>query len=363
MRDVKRLFLPMTICLLATTACTDEMNPQGPIARFANSGSLDGPYSMVDIKVRDSSGGHSGFGFGAVSSYPGASADIGGIGVPAYIEGYWAKKNIESKGYQEYFYISKSIDSKLALRKASALKHYYKTLQTNLPIMQFVVDGPRARLFLSSGCYYTLEPKKCEPRENADPNGWVVKDPIDGTDIVVLFDGLAESSPTAFPMSPLDTRYLNFNTFYEGRVDSVEVTDHDGKIAERSAIMPKTLKAHWRELINPEANWDEWTFRYYRFHTETRASDSLEKSIQAYRNAFDGYLKQSYFKTVAKGDDVVMAYTVSCLREKTLTFDCPIAEDPKQRWEYIQEIEEYGVVLFRGKAEVSDTPFQNTQAQ
>jgi hypothetical protein len=44
----------------------------------------------------------------------------------------------------------------------------------------------------------------CSGKEDSDPNDWVVDSPIKGLDVVVLFDGKGEMSPTPFPDSPYD---------------------------------------------------------------------------------------------------------------------------------------------------------------
>ncbi|GAA0233741.1 uncharacterized protein MP3633_2444 [Marinomonas primoryensis] len=86
------------------------------VANIGNAGSLDGPYSMGSVSVSDVLGGGGGFGYGAVNGYPGKSADIGRMGVPKHIEGYWAKK-YSTGGFQFYYRISADIDSELAEKK------------------------------------------------------------------------------------------------------------------------------------------------------------------------------------------------------------------------------------------------------
>ncbi|MFT4573567.1 MAG: hypothetical protein ACI85E_000767 [Marinomonas primoryensis] len=106
---IKRLFV--LTALLFLSACEEK---PFYVANIGNAGSLDGPYSMGSISVSDVLGG--GFGYGAVNGYPGASADIGRMGVPKHIEGYWAKKYPEG-GFQYYYRISADIDSELAEKK------------------------------------------------------------------------------------------------------------------------------------------------------------------------------------------------------------------------------------------------------
>ncbi|AWY00320.1 hypothetical protein A8139_10140 [Marinomonas primoryensis] len=87
------------------------------VANIGNAGSLDGPYYLVSISVSDVLGGGGGFGYGAVNGYPGASADIGRMGVPKHIEGYWSKQNPNARGYVAFYRISADIDSELAEKK------------------------------------------------------------------------------------------------------------------------------------------------------------------------------------------------------------------------------------------------------
>ena len=39
----------------------------------------------------------------------------------------------------------------------------------------------------------------CTPRENADPNHWVTHAPRGTKDVVLLFDGMGETSKTPYP--------------------------------------------------------------------------------------------------------------------------------------------------------------------
>jgi hypothetical protein len=109
----KWLFAFITLFLI--TACEEK---PFYVASIGNAGSLDGPYSMGSISVADVLGDGGGFGYGAVNGYPGKSADIGRMGVPKHIEGYWAKKYLEG-GFQYYYRISADIDSELAEKKSA----------------------------------------------------------------------------------------------------------------------------------------------------------------------------------------------------------------------------------------------------
>jgi hypothetical protein len=184
--------------LLLLTACEEK---PFYVANIGNAGSLDGPYSMGSISVADVLGGGGGFGYGAVNGYPGASADIGRMGVPKHIKGYWAKKYQEG-GFQYYYRISADIDSELAEKKIRTLRNYYKSFKGKTGSMQVVVERERVQILYSLYCpSYRID---CSGKENSDPNDWVVDSPIKGLDVVVLFDGKGEMSATPFPDSPYE---------------------------------------------------------------------------------------------------------------------------------------------------------------
>ncbi|WP_417561154.1 hypothetical protein [Marinomonas sp.] len=171
------------------------------VASIGNAGSLDGPYSMGEISVADVLGGGGGFGYGAVNGYPGASADIGRMGVPKHIEGYWAKKYPEG-GFQYYYRISADIDSELAEKKIRTLRNYYQFFKGKTGSMQVLVERERVRIFYTLYCSPSYD--DCTPKPNADPNHWVEKAPESVRNVVVLFDGKGEMSLTPFPDSPYE---------------------------------------------------------------------------------------------------------------------------------------------------------------
>ena len=171
------------------------------VANIGNGGSLDGPYVIGPISVADVLGG-GGFGYGAVNGYPGASADIGRMGVPKHIEGYWSKQNPNARGYVAFYRISADIDSELAEKKIRTLRNYYKSFKGKTGSMQVVVERERVQILFSLYCpSYRID---CSGKENSDPNDWVVDSPIKGLDVVVLFDGKGEMSLTPFPDSPYE---------------------------------------------------------------------------------------------------------------------------------------------------------------
>lgn len=346
------------ISLISLFACSEESSQNRVIASISTAGSLDGPYSLSSIRVSDISGGSSGFSFGAVSSFPGATADVGGIGIPAHIEGYWAKKGVpEAKAHTRYFHISSPINSELARKKVETLEAYYKNFESPYSLVQFVVNGERAMLLFSLGCNSKLA--DCTPHENADPNGWVVKDPKGGADVVVLFDGIGESSATAFPKSPFDKRKLAWEMVQHGQVSSYQIVDIDGSIAGDDVELPSEITVNWQETINPKKNLEDWRYRYYKFQHKLENLNQLESNIQAFRKtAYDGYPKGSKIRIVLNGPNIGLFYTEFCWLPNG---QCTTLEDTEKRWEYIPEIEDYGVVLYRGKALQSDTPFDGNK--
>src|SRR5690606_10072386 len=118
-----------TIALLLTliflmSGCSPQPPQRISIANIGNAGSTTGYHSIRLMTIRDTSGGGAGFAYGAVSGYPGASADIGGMGIPKSLEGFWAKQTASKDALEGYFKISAPIDAQLAEKKIQALNHY-----------------------------------------------------------------------------------------------------------------------------------------------------------------------------------------------------------------------------------------------
>ncbi|KKC99050.1 hypothetical protein [Photobacterium halotolerans] len=172
------------------------------VARVGTAGSTTGYHSIKLMYIEDTQDGGASFAHGAVSSYSGASADIGSIGIPKHIDGYWAKYHADEDELIAFYRISTLIDSNLAKQKIETLRNYYKNHRTLNTRIRVVVDSERVRVLYSMNCYsYRMD---CTPKENADPNGWVVRSPDNTTEVVVLFDGTGEASDTPFPGSPYD---------------------------------------------------------------------------------------------------------------------------------------------------------------
>tara|TARA_R110001599_G_scaffold61252_3_gene170151 strand:- start:945 stop:1526 length:582 start_codon:yes stop_codon:yes gene_type:complete len=189
-------FLLALIMLFWLTGCEEK---PFYVANIGNGGSLDGPYYLVSISISDVLGGGGGFGYGAVDGYPGASADIGRMGVPKHIEGFWVKGWDKEEAY---YRISADIDSELAEKKVRTLLNYYKSYTEKDGSMQVLVEKERIQVLYTLVCVDLYS--DCSPREDADSQNWVKKSPRGVTDLVVLFDGKGEMSSAPFPDSPYE---------------------------------------------------------------------------------------------------------------------------------------------------------------
>ncbi|WP_025739282.1 hypothetical protein [Salinivibrio socompensis] len=190
-----KVFLSLLLSL-AIFGCEPE--PYTAEVGFTN-GSSTGRHSVYKMTITTVSGGKANFAMGGVSGYPGAHSSGGRIDAPAYIEGEWeegwgfADDDISSTPHHR---ISAPIPDN-AEAKMKTMDNYYQNLDRDYGSMQVIVDGPRVRVFYTRDCSITLD--DCTPKVDADPNGWVVKDPKGVRDVVVLFDGKGDSSPTPFP--------------------------------------------------------------------------------------------------------------------------------------------------------------------
>ncbi|OCH39347.1 hypothetical protein [Aliivibrio fischeri] len=190
----KRKLIFLVPLMLSILGCTPE--PYTVNVGYTN-GTTSGRHGTGEIIVTTLSGGMVNFAMGAIGTYPGAMSTGGRMDAPAHIEGDWAKGNPEpNSGYISYHRISADIP-KEAEAKMKLMDNYYQNLDRNYGSMQVIVDGPRIRIFYTKDCSITLD--DCTPKKNIDPNGWVVKGPKGIKDVVVLFDGIGESSKTPFP--------------------------------------------------------------------------------------------------------------------------------------------------------------------
>ncbi|OOE44959.1 hypothetical protein [Salinivibrio kushneri] len=190
-----KAFLPL---LLSVAVLGCEPEPYAVKAGFTN-GSSTGRHSVYKMTITTVSGGKANFAMGGVSGYPGAHSSGGRIDAPAYIEGEWeegwgfADDDISSTPHHR---ISALIPDN-AEAKMKTMDNYYQNFDRDYGSIQVIVDGPRVRVFYTKNCLDKLA--DCTPKKGADSNGWVKKSPRDLTDVVVLFDGKGESSPTPFP--------------------------------------------------------------------------------------------------------------------------------------------------------------------
>lgn len=191
-------FTQLIIIILIVTLSGCRPEPYTVNVGFTN-GSTTGRHVISKMTITTISGGKANFAMGAVSGYPGAHATGGRMDPPAYIEGDW----IEGWGFDDdeisakpYHRISMTVPED-AEQKMKTMDNYYKNFNRDYGSMQVIVDGPRVRIYYSKDCSITLH--DCSPKNNADPQGWVVKAPNGVRDVVVLFDGIGESSRTPFP--------------------------------------------------------------------------------------------------------------------------------------------------------------------
>ncbi|MEZ9043468.1 hypothetical protein, partial [Vibrio sp. 10N.247.311.47] len=182
------------IAMVALSGCQEEQ----PLIKstIGNAGSLSDFYIMSDVSIQTTGGGWTGFSYGAVNGYPGASADIGKMGVPSHIKGMWSK----GWNYDDelvYYRIDAPIDAELAEKKMRTLQNYYEYYKPTYGSMQVIVDEERIQVMYTFAC--VSRTRDCAPEEGSDPNGWVERSPQNGvTEVVVLFDGKGESSPVPF---------------------------------------------------------------------------------------------------------------------------------------------------------------------
>ncbi|OOE34672.1 hypothetical protein BZG04_11105 [Salinivibrio kushneri] len=190
------------LLLLSVAVLGCEPEPYTVEAGFTN-GSTTGRHIVSKMTITTLSGGKANFAMGSVGGYPGAHSGGGKIDAPAYIEGEWAKGNPEpSSGLISYHRISAPIPDN-AEAKMKTMDNYYQNFDRDYGSMEVIVDGPRVRVFYSKSCVDMYD--DCAPKQGADPNGWVVRSPKNQTDVVVLFDGKGESSPTPFPSADTAT--------------------------------------------------------------------------------------------------------------------------------------------------------------
>ncbi|WP_421848241.1 hypothetical protein [Marinomonas sp.] len=347
---ITRLCLVMSI--LGLTGCLSMERELGTVAQNGNAGSLDGAYNLSDIWVTSVNGGSAGFGYGAVNGYPGASASIG-ISVPRHIKGYWAKEREDGPGFQSYYRISADIDSELAEKKIRTLQNYYQNFKSKWGRMQVEVEQSRIMVLYTQGCYDNRV--DCSARENADPNGYVIRSPADTIDVVALFDGHGESSPTPFPGSPYDERRVLIEPFHLGR--NITLTDTEGRTATNSRNIGDLTRIQGDWTVYEKTD-DPTVFIDHYFHINTLIdTDAVKEKIQIMRKGLSHkYFSTRTFITIDDNGHIKLYYRLICDSKK----ECDNLQESRGSSFIIRSSDYFlDILLFEGKAEELDTPFEN----
>ncbi|AWX98931.1 hypothetical protein A8139_02165 [Marinomonas primoryensis] len=344
--------LCMITPLFSLTGCQSMSSGLGTVAQNGNGGSLDGAYNLSDIWVTSVNGGRAGFGYGAVNGYPGKSASIG-IGVPRHIKGYWAKENEEGPGFQSYYRISADIDSVLAEKKIRTLQNYYQTFKSNWGRMQVEVEQSRLMVLYTQGCYDNRV--DCSVRENADPNGYVIRSPSDTIDVVALFDGQGESSLTPFPGSPYDERRVLVEPFR--LANKITLTDTEGNTATNGRVIGDLTRIQGDWVVY-EKTTDPTVFIDHYFHIDAPIDANIVKEkIQIMRKG----LAHKYFGTVTyteidEDGNIKIYYRLICTSNSAL---CDSLEESRASPFIIRSSDyDLDILLFEGKAEELDAPYE-----
>lgn len=186
----KSKFGLLLLLVLSLLGCTPE--PYSAKVGY-NNGSTSGAHWVSNMVVTTVSGGAVSFSMGAIGTYPGAASSGGRMDAPAHVEGLWVKG--WDYPFESYHRISMDIP-KDAEAKMKLMDNYYQNIDKDYGSMQVIVDGPRVRVFYTKNCFSKFD--DCTPKQNIDPNNWVIKSPSGTTDVVKLFDGIGESSKTPF---------------------------------------------------------------------------------------------------------------------------------------------------------------------
>ncbi|WP_325893733.1 hypothetical protein [Grimontia sp. NTOU-MAR1] len=327
--------------------CSDEQRLN---TKFGNAGTLGGTYSIRDVLITDTSGAFSNFGYGSVSGYPGASSGLSGLGIPAHVSAYWSKPSETSPHPAAYYHLDSAIDTKLASQKIKTLKDAYTALKDKPGTLQVVVDKDQMQVLYTFKCFEVYD--DCSKKDGSDPNGWIQPSPDGNTDVVLLYSGKGNTSPTAFPASPYDQRLIRTKRVTSTNITELKLKNEDGERRDLgdSMALPSSFDVSWATKTNPDADYSQWTFDRYQLSGKLNSPTDTENAIQAYRKATDGYLKTSTFDVFANNDRLFITYSAACLTEK-IGEKCNVAEDPKNRWRYFDELGRHAVVLFEGKGD------------
>lgn len=333
---------------------------QKTIARVGNSGTLDGYYVVGTMSVDDTRGGGASFAYGAAHGYPSGSADIGGMSVPKYIRGDWMKYGPNKKTRAGFFHISAPIDFELAAKKIETLDHYYKSFERNGGVVQAVVHGPRVQLFYTKNCFNHRT--DCSARENADPNGYVERSPTNSTDVVTLFDGIAEASPIPFANTTFDERIITTMDKFSGFIDDILIEDDQGNAKGQAGRIanPTHITAFWRTLGRDSEGKRNNDDTYYRLSVPLDSKITAEK-IQALRQYYQNYFsRRGSVIAMVKGEDFELIYSTHCFPNvNNLSCLAKPGADPNHWVTYSENRESHIVSLYQGKGESSKTPFSD----
>ncbi|WP_421846994.1 hypothetical protein [Marinomonas sp.] len=219
--------------------------------------------------------------------------------------------------------------------------------------MQVEVEQSRIMVLYTQGCYDNRV--DCSARENADPNGYVIRSPADTIDVVALFDGHGESSPTPFPGSPYDKRSVWVGPAHLG--SKITLTDTEGRTATNgSSIGDLTrIQGDWQNYIGKD---DSGKSMYRFFHIDQPIDTEVVKNkIHIMRKG----LAHKYFATfsyieINDSGNVKIFYRMVCASKE----ECDHLEKSRDK-ALVERTSKYrfDILLFEGKAEELDTPFEN----
>jgi hypothetical protein len=221
--------------------------------------------------------------------------------------------------------------------------------------MQVEVEQSRTMVLYTQACYDTDIRVDCSVRENADPDGYVIRSPSNSIDVVALFDGQGESSTTPFPGSPYDKRSVLVSPPHLGY--KITLTDTESRTASvgRGIGDLTRIQGDWCDFIGE----DETGKSMYRFfHIDAPIDTNIVKEkIQIMRKG----LAHKYFGTVTfveidDGGNIKIYYRLICTSNSAL---CDSLEVSRASPLVIRSSDyDLDILLFEGKAEELDTPFE-----
>ncbi|MGF1740685.1 hypothetical protein L4C34_06335 [Vibrio profundum] len=349
-----RTLLILILGILLTACSLANRQPgadQKFIARTGAAGSLHGPHYIARMLVTDTNGWVTGLGYGAVNGEALALADIA-IGVPKAIQGYWKKES----GRGDYYKINGKVNSKLASEKVKALQQYYKNYHQG-GMLAVTVDGPHVSLYYTLSCSPLYD--DCTPRENADPNHYIVHSKKYGTNRVVLFSGVGFASKTAFPNTPFDKRMVDIDMEHSHSLDYMSMSDNQGHIAQIAEYIatPTHITAFWRTYgKNNNGRRDSSKDIYHRLSANLDPK-LMEAKIQTMRGYYQNYHRHlGRILVKVNNNKLSVSYTIFCGKGID---DCrPIPNADPNHW--VTDAPNRNtdlVLLFQGKGESSNTPY------